>query len=100
MPIVHLKDIHIAFGSDTIFDQLEMKVFPGEKVGLVGPNGCGKTTLLKTILGQTEPDIGHVHSRKGITIAYLRKSPKSTHPKRSSKSCIAALKIFYNSKER
>ena len=75
MPIVALKEIHISFGPQAIFDRLDLKIYPAEKVGLVGPNGCGKTTLLKMILGIQPPDAGEVHQRKGLRFGYLPQEP-------------------------
>ena len=71
MPIVTLKDIHVSFGAERLFEKLDLKIYGGEKVGVVGPNGCGKTTLLKLALGSVEADIGHVRRRKGLRIGYL-----------------------------
>jgi ATP-binding cassette subfamily F protein 3 len=75
MPIVTLKEIHISFGSQVIFDRLDLKIYPAEKAGLVGANGCGKTTLLKMILGEIPPDAGHIHKRKALRIGYLPQEP-------------------------
>jgi ATP-binding cassette subfamily F protein 3 len=75
MPIVTLKDIHISFGPQVIFDRLDLKIYPAQKAGLIGPNGCGKTTLLKMILGIQQPDAGQVHQRKGLRIGYLPQEP-------------------------
>jgi len=75
MPIVTLKDIHISFGRQAIFDRLDLKIYPAEKVGLVGPNGRGKTTLLKMILGIQPPDAGEIHQRKGLRFGYLPQEP-------------------------
>ena len=75
MPIVTLKDIHVSFGAQVIFDRLDLKIYPAEKVGLVGSNGCGKTTLLKMILGELAPDAGEVHQRKAMRFGYLPQEP-------------------------
>ncbi|MFA5293868.1 MAG: ABC-F family ATP-binding cassette domain-containing protein [Phycisphaerae bacterium] len=75
MPIVTLKNIHISFESQVIFDRLDLKIYPAEKIGLVGSNGCGKTTLLKLILGIMQADAGDVHQRKGLRIGYLPQEP-------------------------
>jgi len=58
-----------------IFDRLDLKIYPAEKIGLVGSNGCGKTTLLKIILGMLPADAGDVHQRKGLRIGYLPQEP-------------------------
>ena len=75
MPIVTLKNIHMSFESQVIFDQLDLKIYPAEKIGLVGSNGCGKTTLLKLILQELAADAGHIHQRKGLRIGYLPQEP-------------------------
>jgi ATP-binding cassette subfamily F protein 3 len=75
MSLINLKEIYVQFGSQIIFERLDLKLFPAEKVGLVGPNGCGKTTLLRLILGTLPPDAGQVHQRKNLKIAYLPQEP-------------------------
>ena len=71
MPIVTLRDIHKSFGASVVFSGLSGRFFSGEKVGVIGANGGGKTTLLKIILGTVEADIGKVVRRKGLGIGYL-----------------------------
>jgi ATP-binding cassette subfamily F protein 3 len=75
--MVSLDDIHISFGAKVVFDKLQLRFYPHEKVALVGPNGCGKTTLLKTILGSEQPDIGVVRRRKNLRLGYLPQEPQS-----------------------
>lgn len=75
MPIVKLSDIHKSFGSDAVLDGLKAHFYAGEKVGMIGPNGCGKTTIFRLILGQTQPDIGKVVKRKGLRVGYLPQEP-------------------------
>ncbi|MEN6334192.1 MAG: ribosomal protection-like ABC-F family protein [Phycisphaerales bacterium] len=71
MAIVTLQDIHVAFGPEIVLDHLDLQLHPGEKVGMVGPNGCGKTTILKLITGQVRQDMGQVIRQKGLRIGYL-----------------------------
>ena len=75
MAIVTLQDIHKSFGPEIVLDGLSPDLHDGEKVGLVGPNGCGKTTILKLILGTVEPDMGKVIRRKNLRIGYLPQEP-------------------------
>ncbi len=81
MAIVSLDDIHIAFGPKVVFDKLRLKIHPHEKVALVGPNGCGKTTLLKLILGAEHADIGTVHAKKNLRPGYLPQEPQFDNDK-------------------
>jgi ATP-binding cassette subfamily F protein 3 len=81
MPIVSLNDIHISFGPKVIFGNLNIKFYPREKVALVGPNGCGKTTLLKLILGNEHADKGHIRTRKRTRLAYLPQEPQFAEDK-------------------
>jgi ATP-binding cassette subfamily F protein 3 len=71
MAIVTLSDIHVAFGPEVVLDKLNLLLHPGEKVGMVGANGSGKSTILKLIIGEIEPDIGKVSKRKTLNIGYL-----------------------------
>lgn len=75
MPIISLQNVHKAFGNEVVFAGIDAKFFPGEKVGLVGPNGCGKTTIFRLILGETEPDAGEIRKRKDLRIGYLPQEP-------------------------
>lgn len=71
MAIVTLRDIHIAFGSEVVLDKLNLQLHSSEKVGMVGANGSGKSTILKLIVGHIEPDIGQVVKQKNLCIGYL-----------------------------
>ncbi|UCE50076.1 MAG: ABC-F family ATP-binding cassette domain-containing protein [Phycisphaerales bacterium] len=72
MAIVTLNDIHVAFGPEIVLDKLDLTLHPGEKVGMVGANGAGKSTILKLITGQLTPDVGRVVRQKGLRIGYLQ----------------------------
>ena len=54
MAIVTLHDVHVAFGSDLVFDRLGLQLFEKEKLGMVGANGTGKSTLASVIVGVGE----------------------------------------------
>jgi ATPase subunit of ABC transporter with duplicated ATPase domains len=61
-----------SFGVQTVLDSVSFSVNRGEPVGLVGPNGCGKTTLLRILTGQDEPDSGTVQlTPSDLRIGYL-----------------------------
>ncbi len=67
-----LHNLSKSFGVETILDLVSFSLNPGERVGLVGPNGCGKTTLLRIIAGVEPPDSGWIHfSPLAIRVGYL-----------------------------
>lgn len=73
--MLHVSDLSKTYGDDVILENVSFIVNPGERVGLVGPNGCGKTTLLRIIVGQERPDRGSVRfSPAGVTVGYLAQS--------------------------
>ena len=59
------------FGERVLVDRLTTTVLRGDKIGLIGPNGCGKTTLLKLILGELEPTTGAVRRGTRLEVAYF-----------------------------
>jgi len=69
--MITFHDVHVAFGSDLVFDKLGLQLFEKEKLGMVGANGTGKSTILKLILGEVKADVGEVIISKGLRIGYL-----------------------------
>jgi len=64
--MLQLSRVSKAYGVQTILDDVSFIVTDGERVGLVGPNGCGKTTLLRIIAGDEQPDAGVVSVRASV----------------------------------
>jgi ATP-binding cassette subfamily F protein 3 len=71
MPIVTLSNIEKSFGDRVIFRELNFLIDRGERVGLIGDNGTGKTTLFKVITGEVQPEIGNVAISKSIKLGHL-----------------------------
>lgn len=63
--------IHKAYGTITVLENISFSLEKGQKAGLIGYNGTGKTTLLKILAGLVEPDAGEVTVRKGAVIGYM-----------------------------
>ena len=59
------------FGVDKIFENVTFDVKTKDKIGLIGRNGTGKTTLMKIMAGKENYQIGQVNKRKGLTMGYL-----------------------------
>tara|TARA_B100000035_G_C20954490_1_gene533507 strand:- start:335 stop:1090 length:756 start_codon:yes stop_codon:yes gene_type:complete len=59
-PIFEIKDISKSFDGRPILKKLSLKVYPGECVGILGPNGCGKTTLFSMCIGEQSPEGGKI----------------------------------------
>ena len=59
-PIFEIKDVSKSFNGRPILKKLNMKVFPGECVGVLGPNGCGKTTLFSMCIGEENVETGKI----------------------------------------
>ena len=69
--IVNLNDVNQTYFDKPILTGLSWEIQAGQKIGLVGPNGGGKSTLLKLILGLLSPDSGAIWKQKGLTLGYL-----------------------------
>lgn len=70
-PILTANDLALSFGHQRLLEAVTLSVAPGEKVGLVGRNGSGKTSLLRILAGHQEADAGEIARRRGLRIGYL-----------------------------
>ena len=71
MALLSARGIRKSFGSRQILDGLDFDVESGVRLGLIGPNGGGKSTLLRILAGEETADAGEVTQRRGLVIAYL-----------------------------
>ncbi len=71
MSIVTTKSLGKSFGDLDVFAGLSLSIPHGARIAVVGPNGVGKTTLLKVIAGQDFPSYGSLHHARGLTVGYL-----------------------------
>ena len=71
MNLISLKDITVKYGEHIVLKSINLDVIPGEIITIVGPNGSGKTSLVKTIIGAVKPDSGSLKLKKNLRIGYI-----------------------------
>lgn len=76
MNILNIEHVSKIFGEKRIFDDVSYGIHEGDKIGIIGINGTGKTTLLKIIAGLEEPDEGQVIRQNGLRITFLSQNPE------------------------
>lgn len=69
--LLSVSDLRLSYGYQTLLDGVTLAVAAGEKIGMVGRNGCGKTSLLKILGGVQAADSGDIALRRGLRIGYL-----------------------------
>jgi len=76
MSLITVLDAHLAFGERPLLDGAQLGVQPGERIGLIGRNGTGKSTLLRVIAGEVQLDQGALQRREGLRIACVEQEPQ------------------------
>lgn len=76
MNILNAEKISKTYGEKVLFDKVVLGVNKGDKIGVIGVNGTGKSTFLKIIAGIEEPDVGEIVSGRGVTVSYLAQAPQ------------------------
>ncbi|SOD40342.1 ATP-binding cassette domain-containing protein [Nitrosovibrio sp. Nv4] len=75
MPLLTLEKASLAFGHHTLLDHVDLQLDPGERIGLIGRNGGGKSSLLRILAGQTRPDDGMIWRAPALRLAYVPQEP-------------------------
>lgn len=76
--MLQLNQVSKHYGPRTLFEGLTLQIHPKTRLGLIGRNGCGKSTILKLLNGDVQPDGGSVTSVPGTKISYLSQEPRVT----------------------
>src|SRR5688572_9158352 len=71
MPLLTLEQVSLAFGHLPLFENANLRIEPGERLALIGRNGTGKSTLLRVVTGELQPDSGTVWQAPGLRVARL-----------------------------
>ncbi len=87
--VIEAHAISFTHGTKPIVSELTTTIMRGDRVGLVGPNGCGKTTLIKLLLGELTPQSGSIRHGTNLEIAYFDQRREQLDPERSVFDSIA-----------
>ena len=75
MSLVTLQDAELAYGLHPLLDRANLTVLDGERIGLIGRNGTGKSSLLSAIAGTIALDDGEIKRRDGLAITFVEQEP-------------------------
>lgn len=78
MPLFVASHLGLVYGSVEVFSDVDAEATDGARIGIVGPNGGGKTSLLRIIVGELEPSAGIARLARGVRIGYVPQSPNPT----------------------
>ena len=92
--VKELESVSKSFGDNQIVNELDLVIQRGDRIGLMGPNGTGKTTLIRTILGEESPDTGHVKTGARLEVAYFDQSREQLDPDSSVIDCVSEGRDF------
>jgi ATP-binding cassette subfamily F protein uup len=87
--ILELAGVAKGYGGRSLFHDLDLSLRSGERIGVIGPNGVGKTTLLRVLMGLEEPDAGSVHLGANTRVAYFDQRRADLDPDRTIYSAAA-----------
>ena len=70
--MLNVHKLNVSYAGEALFEDVAFRLVPGDRVGLIGKNGAGKSTMLKLLSGETQPTTGTVSKDKGLAIGYLK----------------------------
>ena len=100
MALITLIDAHLAYGDLPLLDEANISIEPGERVGLIGRSGTGKSSLLSVLAGKTMLDDGQLQRMDGLTIHYVEQEPQLPDAPTLKESLILRGKLDETTDER
>jgi len=76
MPLLSLQGAELAYGLHPLLDRADFSIEPGERIGLIGRNGTGKSSLLDVLAGRGEPDGGDLAAPAGLRVVLVEQEPQ------------------------
>jgi len=70
--MLNIHNLSISFQGEYLFEEITFKLSPGDRIGLIGKNGAGKSTMLKILAKELEPDSGQIAADKNLSIGFLK----------------------------
>ena len=100
--VIELHNVHHGFGGENLIDGLSLKIMRGDRIGLIGNNGVGKSTLLRIMLGELEPGGGTVKHGTNLQVGYFDQLRRHLDPGRTVAETVGDGRdyILVNGKER
>src|SRR5687768_14275611 len=71
MPLIQAESLSLQYGGKVIFDDASIAIEAGDRLGIIGANGTGKSTLMKILVGEAQPDGGRITRARGCRVGYL-----------------------------
>lgn len=92
--VAELKNVTHGFEKEPLINNFDLTVFRGDRIGIIGPNGIGKSTLVRILLGQLNPNSGNVRLGTNLAIAYFDQLRGQLDPTLSARDCVSDQKDF------
>ena len=91
--MITLKNLSLQRGTKLIFERVNLTIYAGQKVGVVGANGCGKSTLFALFLDEIHPDAGDLELPPRITIAHVAQETPAPASRKFTRSSFMQMAI-------
>ena len=88
--VIEAENLAFFWDDSLIVKDFNCKILRGEKIGLLGPNGCGKSTLIQLLLGQLQPQTGHIHTGSRLEVAYFDQHRETLSLEKSVRENLAS----------